>query len=187
MSTRLTPAGARVLDVASELFYSEGINTVGVEGIARMAGVTKKTLYDCFGSKDELIAAYLRGRDERWRGWLIDFVERHATTPRQRLLATFDALAQWQRNNPRGCGFVNALAELPSTAHPGHAAIAAHKRWMLDYLRQLTVAAGVSDAETVARRLFLLQEGALAATTGELLSDSQQQAKSAAMVLIDSS
>src|SRR5215203_765493 len=65
-----TPAADRILWAASEMFYREGIRAVGVDAIAAEAGVTKKTLYEKFGSKDRLIAAYLRARDERWRSWL---------------------------------------------------------------------------------------------------------------------
>ena len=69
-----TPAAERILRTASEMFYRKGIRAVGVDSIAAEAGVTKKTLYEKFGSKDELIAAYLRARDERWRNWLVEFV-----------------------------------------------------------------------------------------------------------------
>ncbi|MFD0541572.1 TetR/AcrR family transcriptional regulator [Actinomadura luteofluorescens] len=65
----LTPAARRVLQTASELFYERGIGSVGMELIAAEAGVTKKTVYDRFGSKDALILAYLRARDERWRAF----------------------------------------------------------------------------------------------------------------------
>jgi AcrR family transcriptional regulator len=66
----LTPAARRVLDVATDLFYTRGINTVGMELVAERAGVTKKTIYDRFGSKQQLVVAYLRARDTRWRDFL---------------------------------------------------------------------------------------------------------------------
>src|SRR5699024_10191832 len=67
---RLTPAGERILEAASTLFYEQGIRTVGVDAIAAAADVTKKTLYDRFGSKDRLIAAYLEERDRAWHRFL---------------------------------------------------------------------------------------------------------------------
>ncbi|MFD2083106.1 regulatory protein, tetR family [Actinopolymorpha cephalotaxi] len=170
----LTPAGRRILDAASTLFYDQGIHAVGVDAVARAAGVTKKTLYDCFGSKDVLVACYLQARDERWREWLTSYVDQHAgREPNgdrdldrkagvERVLLTFDALEQWaRRENVRGCAFVNALAELPENAdHPGRAVILEQKRWLLGYLTDLVKAAGIRRPGTVAAGLLVLHEGA---------------------------
>jgi AcrR family transcriptional regulator len=159
----LTPAGRRALDAAAELFYQQGIHAVGVDAIAAAAGITKKTLYACFGSKDRLVTAYLRERDERWRQWLHEQVDARGGSAADRILATFDALAEWtERENSRGCGFVNALAELPSSDHPARAVIAEQKRWMLEYLTTLTAAAGAPAPESLARTLLILHEGASA-------------------------
>ncbi len=65
---RMTPGARRVLEAAERLFYEHGIHAVGVDLIAAEAGVTKKTLYDRFGSKEQIVVEYLAGRDERWRG-----------------------------------------------------------------------------------------------------------------------
>ncbi|WP_432038777.1 TetR/AcrR family transcriptional regulator [Streptomyces cucumeris] len=155
----LTPAARRVLDSAAELFYGHGINAVGVDLIAKHAGVTKKTLYERFGSKEALISSYLRERDERWRAWLTAQVD--AAPPQDRILATFDALAAWmRRENPRGCGFVNAAAELPDADHPARAVIADQKHWLRGYLRELCEEAGASEAGELADELLLLHEGA---------------------------
>ncbi len=85
------PAATRILRTASESFYEEGIRAVGVDALVERAGVAKMSLYKNFGSKDDLVAAYLRARDERWRGWLRDEVERRADSPKGKLLAVFDA------------------------------------------------------------------------------------------------
>lgn len=176
--TELTPAGRRILDAASGLFYRQGIHAVGVEGIARAADVTKKTLYDCFGSKDELVAAYLRTRDARWRAFLTDHVERCAESSADRLPAVFDALAAWmRRENPRGCVFVNALAELPDAGHPGRAVITAQKTWLLGYLTELAEQAGADDPATLAATLFLLHEGATVAHGSGVLADAADHAR----------
>ncbi|MFE6780302.1 TetR/AcrR family transcriptional regulator [Streptomyces sp. NPDC057702] len=163
----LTPGARRVLDAAAELFYGQGINAVGVDLIAQRAGVTKKTLYDRFGSKDALVAAYLRERDERWRGWLTARVEEAGRSAGEaagtaRVVATFDALEVWtRRENPRGCAFVNAAAELPDPTHPGHLAVIEQKRWLRDYLRALCRATPAADPERLADELVLLYEGAM--------------------------
>src|SRR5689334_11194512 len=115
----LTPAARRVLQVASELFYERGIGSVGLELIAADAGVTKKTVYDRFGSKDALILAYLRARDERWRDFMTGRIAGVAD-PRERVLATFDVLGEWATGSGRGCSMVNACAELPDPSHPVH-------------------------------------------------------------------
>lgn len=184
MATQLTPAGRRILDAAAALFYDEGLHAVGVDTIARSAGVTKKTLYDCFGSKDALIAAYLRERDERWRDRLTRTVEK-AGDPRARVLATFDALGAWMRKeNPRGCAFVNAFAELPDPGHPGHQVAAEQKTWLLRYLTGLARDAGVPDPESLGRRLLLLHEGATIAYGTGVLPGAAKEAREAASVLL---
>jgi len=184
MATKLTPAGRRILDTAAALFYDQGLHAVGVDTVAREAGVTKKTLYDCFGSKDELIAAYLRERDERWRDRLTRTVEA-AGDPRARLLATFDALGTWMRaENPRGCAFVNAFAELPAADHPGHRVATEQKEWLLGYLTDLASGTGLPHPETLARRLLLLHEGATVAYGTGVLPDAAEEARAAAEVLL---
>src|SRR5919106_2817921 len=88
-----TPAADRILRAASEMFYREGIRAVGVDAIAAEADVTKKTLYEKFGSKDRLVAAYLRARDERWRSWLVGVVERRGGAAGGGKISSFGGLA----------------------------------------------------------------------------------------------
>ncbi|MDV6012208.1 TetR/AcrR family transcriptional regulator [Haloechinothrix sp. LS1_15] len=181
----LTPAASRVLTAAGELFYRYGINAVGVEAIADAAGVTKKTLYDRFGSKDELITAYLRERDRRWRDWLTGFVEEHATTPTDALLVTFDALAEWlSQVSSRGCAFVNAYAELAESSHPGHAAIIEQKRWLRDYLASLALDSGHDDPERIAENLLLLHDGVAVAQPVGVVTHAVEHAKQLAVCVL---
>ncbi|GAA2801224.1 TetR/AcrR family transcriptional regulator [Saccharopolyspora taberi] len=178
---KLTPAGRRVLDVAAELFYRQGIHAVGVEAIAAGAGVTKKTLYACFGSKDQLVTAYLTERDQRWRDWLAEWGGDSAT---DRLLGTFDALAAWMdREDFRGCAFVNALAELPSADHPAHAVVVGQKHWMRDYFADLAREAGVADPEDFAKSALLLYEGVTVAASAGIDGAAAQARKAAAALL----
>jgi AcrR family transcriptional regulator len=166
---RYTPGAERLLAAASALFYREGIHAVGVDTIAAAAGVTKKTLYDTFGSKEALAVAYLRGRDARWR----EFLERHlesvpATGPQQsteRILAVFDASAQWAlENSTKGCSAINARAEVGDPTHPVAAEATRQKKWMLDLFAQLCREAGLAGPERLAGTLMLLYEGALVTT-----------------------
>lgn len=158
----MTPGARRILDTASALFYEQGITTVGVDRIAAESGVTKRTLYDRFGSKDALVATYLLQRDRNWRATVNQALATADSSGYERLLAPFTALKTWTDQNHRGCAFINALAELPDSGHPGHRIAADEKHWLYDLFHQLSVKAGAGDPAELARRLLLLHEGALA-------------------------
>lgn len=157
----LTPGARRILDVASELFYSRGIHAVGVDTIAAESGVTKRTLYDRFGSKDALLVSYLKARDRRWRGLIGARLHAEQADPVQRLLVPFDVLPEWLPQSSRGCSFVNAYAELPEPEHPGREVIIAEKKWLRDLFYQLLVDAGAASPEVLAVQLLSLHEGAI--------------------------
>lgn len=151
----------RVLDTAAELFYRDGVRAVGVDRIASESGVAKMTLYYHFGSKDELVAAWLRRRDEEWMRWLDGAVERRQG---HRLLAVFDALREWfEAPTFRGCAFVNAYAELGWSNPAAAEIVASHKRTLTEYLADLARQEGAaeSDADALARELLLLVDGAI--------------------------
>ncbi len=158
----LTPAGERILIAASTLFYARGIRTVGVDAIADAAEVTKKTLYDRFGSKDNLIAAYLEERNRVWHLFLDEqLAARAPRTPEEVILALFAALTDWMAESRRGCGFINASVELAAPDHPAMPVIVAQKQWMrAEFLAQAELA-GFRSTEELADRLLLLHEGAL--------------------------
>jgi AcrR family transcriptional regulator len=176
----LTPAGERLLEAASTLFYRRGIRAVGVDLIAETAGTTKKTLYDRFGSKDELVARYLRRRSRTWRAFLRAGM---ADVPpgRERPAAVFDVLGEWLREQDRGCAFVNAHAEVGGTDHPAVAEIRAEKDWMRRYLVDLVAEAGIADAERVGTELQLLYEGATVLATAAGMTDAPARARAAAL------
>lgn len=159
----ITAAGRRVLDAAAGLFYAEGTNAVGVAGVAEAAGVTKKTLYDCFGSKADLVVAYLRERHASWWAHLEDRLADAPLADARRVLVLFDAyLDHPALDVSRGCAFLNAAAEL-SEGHPGLAVIREHKAAVRERLVELVAAAvPSSDPEELAEHLFLLLEGAIA-------------------------
>src|SRR5689334_8097454 len=103
----------RLLAAADELFYAQGVHTVGIDRVIEHAGVAKATLYSAFGSKDGLIRAYLEGRHRRRRERILTGLERFKT-PRDRLLGVFDVLAELAAAPSfRGCAFYNASAESP--------------------------------------------------------------------------
>ncbi|TFD50231.1 TetR/AcrR family transcriptional regulator [Cryobacterium frigoriphilum] len=160
----LTPGARRVLDAASRLFYERGIHAVGVDTIAEAAGVTKKTLYDRFGSKEALVVSYLQHRDARWRAHLAAHLARVPAPGPDRVLAVFDAATAWSsENGAKGCSAINARAEI-GDGHDGHPVfpeIARQKVWQLDLFADLCSEAGIVNPGSMAQRMMLLYEGAL--------------------------
>jgi len=177
----MTPAGERLLVAASDLFYNRGIQAVGVDLIAEIAGTTKKTLYDRFGSKDNLVALYLQRRFERWRAFVEERLAAHPPGV-ERVLAAFDVLAEWLAANTSGCAFVNANAEIGRSDHPGVAVIRAEKQWMRECYERLVREAGLP--ERLGARLHLLHEGAVVTLTAGGQEDAVVDARAAAQDLL---
>lgn len=177
----MTPAGRRIVAAAEELFYNRGITAVGVDLIAERSGVTKRTLYNQFGSKDHLVATYLTGRDQRWRSLVRAAVDA-GNTPAEAVTAPFEALRTWSETNTRGCAFINALAELPDPSHPAHRIAANQKLWLLNLFKELATTAGCSHPATLATQLLVLHEGAVA--TQPLSLDSLSESTDLARVLV---
>jgi AcrR family transcriptional regulator len=152
-------ARERLLAAADELFYSEGVHTVGIDRVIERAGVAKASLYDCFGSKDELIRAYLRARlaarEER-----LDRKTAQCGTAREKILGVFDSMAEtMNRPGYRGCAFVRANAEArPDSAE--NQLCAESRAATLNRFTELARQAGVSDPEGLGRQLQMLYDGA---------------------------
>ncbi len=181
----LTSAGKKILSVASQLFYEQGIRAVGVETIAEESGFTKKTLYDCFGSKEDLIVAYLRARDDQWRSILVDHVDRHGGPASEKLLATFCALRNWTcTRSSRGCAFVNASAELPE-GHPGLEVGREQKAWFLTYLEELAARGGAQDPSYLAAQMLILHEGACVAHSMHTIDQPFERTEEIARILVE--
>lgn len=180
----MTPAGRRIVAAAEELFYNRGITAVGVDLIAEHSGVTKRTLYNQFGSKDHLVATYLTERDQRWRS-LVQAAVDAGDTPAEAVTAPFEALRTWSGTNTRGCAFINALAELPDPSHPAHRIAAAQKLWLRNLFEELATTAGCSHPATLATQLLVLHEGAVA--TQPLSLDTLPESTDLARSLIQAS
>ncbi|WBU29429.1 TetR/AcrR family transcriptional regulator [Rhodopseudomonas palustris] len=159
-----SPTRDRIVAAAAKLFYSEGIRAVGVDAVAEKAGVTKRTLYYHFRSKDDLVAAYLEGRDQPnlalFRQW---FEETPGELP-AKVEGIFRNLARAARHPKwKGCGFLRTSAELANL--PGHPAIkigAAHKKKFEGWLRETFAEAGIDAPEELARQMLLLLDGSFA-------------------------
>jgi AcrR family transcriptional regulator len=154
----------RIVAAAARLFYNEGIRAASVDAIAEKAGITKKTLYYHFRSKDELIAAYLESRDqptlELYARWF-EATPGSAADKVRGLFAEFARsvdTARW-----KGCGFLRTAAELANA--PGHPALkagAAHKKRFEAWLADALAGQGVDNAAATARSIVILLDGAAA-------------------------
>lgn len=167
---RRAPARDRILDAAAELFYANGVNSVGIDAVIERAGVAKMSLYNHFSSKDELVAATLERLDDEWFDWLEIAVDRLAPTPQDRPLAFFDAIHEWFGSPGfRGCPFLNVQAEVADATHPARGTCRRHTARLRDFIRTQLRLAGVSSADETAEDLLMLTEGAimLAVATGE--------------------
>lgn len=159
-----TSAGPRerLLKAASKLFYEEGIHTVGIDRVIEKAGVAKASLYSTFGSKDGLIRAYLTLRLEARRKRVEDAIARHQT-PRARILAVFDVLAEYvAQPGFRGCAFIRASAEGPPDRSV-KAVCEDSRGWLRSTLVELARDGGAEDPERLGQKLALLYDGAVVA------------------------
>jgi AcrR family transcriptional regulator len=178
------PARDRLLDAASELFYEHGVHTVGIDTIIERAAVAKATLYSTFGSKEELVRAYLEARHASRRAPVLAEMALH-DDPRRKLLALFDVLATTV-NQPefRGCAFANASAE--SGPDSAAAEVTRNVRaWLLAVMAEQATALGAADPAGLARQLTLLYDGALAQSRLDRGPAAATAAKAAAQALID--
>lgn len=193
----------RLIAAASELFYAQGLHAVGIDAVIAKAGVAKMSLYNHFGSKDELIAEVLRVRHDemalsvRSRATAIA----HAAslpdpsglvpTPQNlaliELAGVYDAMAEWlERSGVRGCPFLNALAELADPSHPGRAVVRAYCDGMNGLFRGLAERAGVIDHQSVGEQCLMLLQGAIcrSCATGSVLPLSVAREGARALVKI---
>jgi AcrR family transcriptional regulator len=154
-------ARERILAVAGDLFYWQGIRSVGVDEIVAQADVAKMSLYRSFPSKDDLAAAYLEATNARYWRWWDEVVGRYPEAPLEQLRALFRSLAKRAtRADWRGCPFTNAATEFPEPDHPARAVAEANKRELRRRLALLAKAAGARHPAALADQLVLLFEGA---------------------------
>ncbi|BBZ44007.1 TetR/AcrR family transcriptional regulator [Mycobacterium parmense] len=153
-------ARQRLLDAADELFYDEGVHTVGIDRVIEHAGVAKASLYNAFGSKDELVQAYLDGRHARTLARLRAAVQQHSD-PVARVYAVFDAQAEiLAQPTFRGCAFISASAEAPPGGMIEHA-VDAYRAELRELFTSLAADTGAADSRTLGRQLHLVYDGAI--------------------------
>lgn len=149
----------RLLTAAAELFYAEGIHTVGIDRVIERAGVAKASLYKTFGSKDELVRAYLEQRHAITEARVTRALARW-DDPRDKILGVF--VAQGERMaepDYHGCPFISATAESERDSGAMHAA-SAYRSWLRGLFAELAGLAGVADTDRISRQLVMLYDGA---------------------------
>jgi AcrR family transcriptional regulator len=177
-------ARERLLAAANELFYEEGVHTVGIDRVIEQAGVAKGSLYNTFGSKDELIHAYLKGRHEKIAERITRALESY-DTPRDRLLGVFEAQGQsLAESGFRGCAFARASAE----SHPGdrvEQAYGDYRGWVRSLFTRLAGEAGAPDPAALAQQLHLLYDGTGVSVRMDHDPAASAAARAAAAALLD--
>jgi AcrR family transcriptional regulator len=160
----------QLVETALELFSSEGFHSTGIDRILADAGVAKMTLYHHFRSKDELILAALRLRDERFRNEFMRRVEKSSGDAAGRLAGIFDVLGEmFDAATSHGCTFINACAEYGDRDSAIHGIAAEHKRLILAFVEELARTAGTRDPALLASQLCLLMDGV--AVTAQVSGD----------------
>ncbi|MBK0401303.1 TetR family transcriptional regulator [Limibaculum sp. M0105] len=170
---------------ALEIFYRNGFHATGMDMLVAETGISKTSMYKHFRTKEELILAALRLRDENFRNWLFRRIDELAETPRDKLLAIFDALGEWfAMREFRGCMFIKASAEYQEREHPIHAQSAEHKRLLFDHVKRICAQAGAPSPDDLARQLLILKEGAIVMAVLGKASDAARDARMAAESLL---
>ena len=180
------PTRDRIIEAASKLFYSEGIGQVSVDAVAEKAGVTKRTLYYHFLSKDDLIAATLEGRDQPNLALMARWFREAEGDLASKVEAIFTHLAQAARHPKwKGCGFLRTIAEL--AAMPGHPAVKIGARHKLNFELWLAgefATEGVASATELARFIVILMDGAFSTSLTHRNPDYLEAAGRAASQLV---
>ncbi|MGH3642003.1 MAG: TetR/AcrR family transcriptional regulator [Mycobacterium sp.] len=154
-------ARERLLAASDELFYRDGVHSTGIDAVIEKAGVAKGSLYYIFGGKDELIAAYLRGRHESWRNQ-VEERQRTVEDPAEKILVMFDAIGDYAAlPDYRGDAFANASAEAPAGSAQ-ELATKNFREWLRGSLHDLASQTGVIDPEALVDALVVLHDGAMA-------------------------
>jgi AcrR family transcriptional regulator len=178
----------KILETASELFYTRGVRAVGVDLVVEKAGVAKTSLYRHFGTKDDLIAAFLEREDQDFWGTWDRVAEQHADDAK----AELDAHLGWigervGRPNYRGCPQINVAAEFPEADHPARKVAQAHKREMRRRLKLIAERLDVASPDELAGQLSVLVNGAFVSSQIFEPGEATQLLRRAADALISAS
>jgi len=171
---------------ALKTFYRNGFNATGMDMLVAESGISKTSMYKHFRTKEDLIIAVLRLRDENFRNWLYRRMEELGKTPLEQLIALFDALEEWfSEPGFKGCLFIKASSEFQDADHPIHKQSADHKRMLESHMTKLAEQAGLPDPALTARQLLLLKEGAIVTAHLGHTQNPARDAKAVALGLLN--
>jgi AcrR family transcriptional regulator len=181
---RRRTAKQRLLQAADELFYNEGIHTVGIDRVIASAGVAKGSLYYSFTGKDELVHEYLTHRHGKWAERVTAGIEAH-TDPRARILAVYDVLGTlFAQPDYRGCAFMNATAEAAPDSVEAQAATT-FRAWVRNLFLDLATDVDADDPKQLADALVLLYDGAVATAQMDKAPEAARTARRTAELILD--
>lgn len=151
-----------VLEVATRLFYQQGIRAVGMDTVVKECGVGNATIYRQFPTKDALATAYVQGRADAWFDHMRQAADKQ-DEPQEKLLAVFEVLAtDCAGPTYRGCPMLNTSTEFPGRRHPAHLVAVSHKQQVRDWFCSLAAEAGAHDPDRTAEELLIVLNGAYA-------------------------
>ncbi len=182
---RKSDARQRLIETAEQLFYAEGINSVGIDRIIAEASVAKMTLYNHFPSKDDLVLAVLEYRETKFDALFEKWMIRHRKSGLDGLEAFFAALKDWFKSSGfRGCMFINSSVELADAEHAASKFSAQHKERFHGMIQELvSESAGASTAEAIAPAIALMVEGAIVSAVMQQSFEPAEIAREAAVLL----
>lgn len=179
-------ATERLLTVANELFCREGINATGIKRVLDESGVARRTLYERFGSKDNLVRAVLERESRLWLEWFRPQVEATGDTPLERLAGIFDALKVWFEDESFfGCAFINAVIENSKYDETIRELAVLHRERTNAFIRELAAEAGAREPGLLAEQLGILMDGAIVSAVTLHSSEPAVHARMAALVLAE--
>lgn len=176
----------KILETATDLFQTRGINSTGVDTIVAVAGTTKMTLYKYFDSKETLILEVLNKSQLDFQNWLDSKLDASSKKPADKIQRLFDFIEEWITSpNFSGMGFIKASAEFPNEENPIHQLSSKQSREFRQFIAKLAAEANIKDADGLALQLSLLFEGAVQAEQMKRGSGAIKYAKKAAKILIN--
>jgi AcrR family transcriptional regulator len=179
------PPRERLLAAADQLFYEHGICSVGVDRILAEADVARASLYTTYGSKDELVRAYLQRRSDAWQASVAEVLPERWETPRERIIGIFALLTEWfETPGFNGCPFINASAE-EASIEAVRDVRDRHRAWVRELFADLGREAGVTDADALSEQLVLLYDGSMVGAQLDHSPRPGATAQAAAGALVD--
>ncbi len=152
----------KILIAAAELFYGKGFNQVSVNEVIANSDVARATFYRYFPSKDELILEVMRFQAKRWLKWFEDALNQRASSPKGKILASFDVLQEWYISpDYHGCPFIKAALEIADVSHPVNQVAVMARQSIRTYIFKLALEAGIPKPEVFSQQYLLLVSGSI--------------------------